>query len=173
MTDPTISTKDHPGTYDAFETAKPGEPIFTLQGGDQLAPLCVMVWAWKARKVARALDSEKARVSLLRKAKAAEEVAWAMKEYQSGDKAPPEVRSSYADEGVSVAGAVSEDAGARAKLIGGVGSLNNAIGITKEVEEMLVSLGRHTEARERILSGIDEIKAAASLIEPRRSGDRS
>lgn len=87
MSETIVSTKEQVGTYDAIETAKPGEPLFPLQGGDPLGPVCVMFWAWKARKLARTLDPDadaKEIARLLRKASAAEEVAWAMKDYQQG-----------------------------------------------------------------------------------------
>ncbi len=85
MSEQIIATKDQIGSYDAIESLKPGEPVFPLQGGDPLAPLCTMVWAWKARRLARHPDTdEKTREKLLRKASMAEEVAWAMKDYQNG-----------------------------------------------------------------------------------------
>lgn len=100
MTEIQVSTKDEPGDYDAYETAKPDEPIFTVQGGDPLGPLTVMFWCWKARQLARRQDDDKARQRMLRKAGAAEEVAWAMKEYQSGELGavnPAEVRVTFTD----------------------------------------------------------------------------
>lgn len=45
MSEQIIATKDQIGSYDAIESLKPGEPVFPLQGGDPLAPLCTMVWA--------------------------------------------------------------------------------------------------------------------------------
>lgn len=86
MSEQIIATKDQIGSYDAIESLKPGEPVFPLQGGDPLAPFCTMVWAWKARKLARSLpEDDKRREKLLRKASMAEEVAWAMKDYQNGE----------------------------------------------------------------------------------------
>lgn len=98
-----VSTPERAGEYDAIETAKPGEPLFPLQGGDPFAPECVLLWAQRAREAADRLSAEaeittaKRAVEKLtaeadklrRKATAAEEVAWAMQEYQRGDVAPP------------------------------------------------------------------------------------
>lgn len=97
-----ISTIDRAGEYDAIATAKPGEPLFPLQGGDQFAPECVLLWARRAREHADVLAAEaegtrskrkadKLREQvdhLRRKATSAEEVAWAMQEYQRDEQAP-------------------------------------------------------------------------------------
>lgn len=168
-----VSTKDKPGDYDAFETAKPGEPIFTVQGGDPLGPLTVMFWAWKARQLARTLDSDKERDFMLRKATAAEEVAWAMREYQKGEVAQPGVRANYADTGPAEAPDLGDKIKERAALISGVGSLNNAVAIAKTVEEILAQMDVHPGAQATILNGIEELRDAAAQIEPRREGERS
>lgn len=97
-----------PGPFDAYETAKPNEPVFTLQGGDPFAPHLVLLWANMARMAAGSLSYERLkeavlgatnpipveedevqRNTLLLKATSAEEVAWAMQAYQR-DWAPQE-----------------------------------------------------------------------------------
>jgi hypothetical protein len=45
----TEGTKEHPSPLDGYESAKPDEPIFTLQGGDPLASSLVRIWAYLAR----------------------------------------------------------------------------------------------------------------------------
>jgi hypothetical protein len=101
-----LSTKDKPGDYDAIETAKPGEPLFPIQGGDPLGPPCVQFWADEARSLARRImsgeeagfqpgdgdevyhpsemDKRQAK-KLLEKATQAEQVKWAMEAYQRGE----------------------------------------------------------------------------------------
>lgn len=173
MTETHISTKDKPGDYDAIETAKPGEPLFAIQGGDPLGPKTVLFWAGEARKLAGETENEKDRERLLRKATMAEEVAWAMQEYQRGVAPPEEVRANYADEGLSLPGDPSDRVKIRSALIAAVGRLNNAVGIAKEVEEALAAMEQHPEAQAVILNGVDELKDAAALIEPRRGNERS
>lgn len=173
MTESHISTKDKPGDYDAIETAKPDEPLFAIQGGDPLGPKTVLFWASEARKAAGEIENDKERERLLRKATMAEDVAWAMQEYQRGIEPVAGVRSSYADESVTLPGDPTERIKSRAAMIAGVGRLHNAIGIAKDVEETLTKMEQHPQAQAIILSGIDYLKAAADEIEPRRGSERS
>jgi hypothetical protein len=89
---------------DAYETAKPNEPIFTLQGGDPLAPSLVRLWALLARTRAEVLKPSiewitpalvaanqsslahdpKEIEELLLRATLAEEVSWNMDNYLKG-----------------------------------------------------------------------------------------
>lgn len=172
MTESHISTKDKPGDYDAIETAKPDEPLFAIQGGDPLGPKTVLYWANEARELAKTAD-EKDRERLLRKASMAEEVAWVMQEYQRGIEPVPGVRSNYADEGVTLPVVPTDQIKIRAALIAGVGRLNNAVGIAKDVEEALAGLGVHEPEQAAILNAIDQLKAIAASIEPRRGNERS
>lgn len=175
MTETHISTKDRPGDYDGMETAKTGEPVFTLQGGDPLGALTVIFWAWKARQLARTLDDGKDRERLQRRASAAEEVAWAMRAYRNGEQKQPGERASYNDQPAPDAPASTEDQIAeRAALITSVGHLNNAAAIAKSVSETLVGLGpQHFEADAKINAAIMLLQAAAEDIEPRRGNERS
>lgn len=90
---------------DAYVTAKPDEPTFTLQGGDPLAAPLVRLWALLARRRVSATrieqemfaevieaaighrvdQDERERENLLIRATAAEEVSWAMDAYVKGD----------------------------------------------------------------------------------------
>lgn len=109
---------------DAYETAKPDEPTFTLQGGDPLAARLVQFWAQLARLragviprselaeayatncVADAIensvaDDEREVRNLAVRATAAEEVSWAMQEYQKsqhGTDKPTEAADTHLDE---------------------------------------------------------------------------
>ncbi len=77
--EPLISTKETVGDYDAIETAKPGEPIFTLQGGDPFSPDTILHWAGLARAAGLVADKPEDAAKLLKKATAAEQVAWAFR----------------------------------------------------------------------------------------------
>jgi len=84
-------TKEVPGAFDAFETAKPGEPIFTLQGGDPLAAPLVLQWAKAARlkglelrESTNPVEQDKGEVLLL-KATEAEQISWDMDRYRKGE----------------------------------------------------------------------------------------
>ena len=98
------ATKENPAPLDAYETAKPDEPIFTLQGGDPLAAPLVRLWAYLARVraglrgdvswidapifVAKSTSLEhdpKACNDLLVRATAAEQVSWHMDGYRRGE----------------------------------------------------------------------------------------
>lgn len=174
MSDTNYSTKERPGEYDAIETAKPGEPLFPIQGGDPIGPLVVMFWAWKARQLARRMDEDsKERSYLLRKATSAESVAWSMREYQKGENDVAGVRASYTDDGPPLVIEHGDRVKIRQALIAGVGHLNNAIGIAQEVAEMLDAAGLSEFARDEILAGIDCLKTAAKTIEPRRGNERT
>lgn len=107
---------------DAYATAKPDEPTFTLQGGDPLAPPLVRMWALLARRRAGLLrfggegdfselieaaigndvsSDERERESLKVRATAAEEVSWAMDAYQKGEHAtdkPSEAQDTHLNE---------------------------------------------------------------------------
>lgn len=165
MSEQIISTKDQVGTYDAIETAKPGEPLFPLQGGDPLAPFCVMVWAWKARKLARTLpEDDKRRDKLLRKASAAEEVAWAMKDYQAGEGGV--TAADAADQPVQTyTGATPQAESAwRPGIVAGVRHLAEAASAFTEAAEHLPD----DQAR-ALLAGVEAVKALSAKYQPKRA----
>lgn len=185
-----VSTRDTPGDYDAIETAKPGEPLFGIQGGDPLGPPTVQFWADEARKLARkimsggddfvptrkmpnynptAADQERAE-KLLRKATAAEMVSWAMRDYQRGG--VQEVageRAHYND--TPLDSAVAHDQ--RRALILMVTELHNSLSIAHDVAEALDNLGVYPDAVNAINGAVCKLKAAADTIEPRRGMERS
>jgi hypothetical protein len=90
---------------DAYATAKPDEPTFTLQGGDPLAGPLVRTWAFLARRRAGLARFEQGSFSelieaaignsvehdeqehnnLLVRATAAEQVSWSMDDYRRGN----------------------------------------------------------------------------------------
>lgn len=109
-------TKAEPGPFDAFETAKPDEPIFTLQGGDPLAAPLVLEWARRARTAALALPDDTPRQEeLLLRATSAEEVAWSMQAYLRGEAESSDQSDAHAQRGQTMADAGGDDS--RAKLL--------------------------------------------------------
>lgn len=166
MSETIVSTKDQVGTYDAIETLKPGEPVFPLQGGDPLGPICVMFWAWKARKLARTLDPDKDAKEidrLLRKASAAEDVAWAMKDYQSG-----EGGGQIADVPEPTAGYTGNLPPAKAAwlpgIVAGVRHLQEASAAFAEAAEHLPA-----DQGAALLGVVEAIKATSAKYQPRRA----
>lgn len=98
-------TEAIPAPLDAYETAKPNEPIFTLQGGDPLSAPLIRLWALLARvrtevvrgdsdwiyppleAALRASTAHDPRESnnLLLRASQAEQVSWEMDSYRKGE----------------------------------------------------------------------------------------
>lgn len=95
-----ISTGAKPGPFDGLESAKPDEPVFTLQGGDPLAPGLVLEWVKQRRtnavkRQSDAIESGDQRSLAdaeedLERCTAAEQIAWAMKDYARGETVQPE-----------------------------------------------------------------------------------
>lgn len=156
-----VSTKDRPGTMDAIETAKPGEPLFTLQGGDPLAPTTIMFWANLARTAALAERNRDKAHHMLRKASIAEAVAWAFQDYQRGEGDEAEA----AAEAAAAAIAGDELKAALAKL---ADKLHNALAEANDVAEALGGLGTFEDPIRRIGEAVLFLKRAANDIEPRR-----
>lgn len=103
MSDEPIGSKLVPSPLDAYVTAEPDEPVFTLQGGDPLAAPLVIMWARLARarcglgfqpiatydwldKIIdeNQVEGDAARDDLLVRATESETVAWAMQSYIKG-----------------------------------------------------------------------------------------
>lgn len=158
--------------YDAHATAKEGEPTFTLQGGDPDAPEAILHYAERLRTRARRIDKRKQAVSLLQRASACDEVAWAFNDYRNEKPATPTRSRAPSDSKDLAAGAVNA-AAARAALISGVAALRNAVGYAKEVEEALAKLDLHPDQQAVILQGISLLNAAADAIDPRAPGERT
>jgi hypothetical protein len=98
------ATKENPAPLDGYESAKPDEPIFTLQGGDPLAAPLVRMWAYLARiraglsgdasmidapifvaKTTSVSHDPQACNELLVRATAAEQISWHMDGYRRGE----------------------------------------------------------------------------------------
>lgn len=194
MIDTDVSTKDHPGEFDALETAKPDEPIFVVQGGDPLGPPTVQFWADAARKEARRImDGHRAGFEpaderdeykptsiderdadkLLRKATNAEQVSWTMKAYQRGDVQPSGGRASYNDLPEVLTADGVDRAAKRRSSIAMVGQLQNSLAIAFEVAEGLSKLDLHPETEAKIRGAVTALQEAAREVEPRRGNERS
>ncbi|RPJ86301.1 MAG: hypothetical protein EHM18_06935 [Acidobacteria bacterium] len=134
MSEEPVGSKDNPSPLDAYQTAAPDEPIFTLQGGDPVSELLVLFWVELARarcglafdpldtcnKLARVIRESQVkddadRNNLLTRATEAEQVAWSMKDYKLGrpseakgeDVKPVEYRLDLHDYRIYAAGRVS------------------------------------------------------------------
>lgn len=168
-----VSTPERAGEYDAIETAKPGEALFALQGGDPFAPACVLLWAELARKQADRLMSEagattaKSKIDRLaaeadklrRKATAAEEVAWAMQEYQRGEVAAPVAEADDGDEG---------HRSAIAALSAICDRIYNSEAELTEAADALGAIGGHDAAIIKLRDAAIAAGLAVRAAEPRR-----
>ncbi|KQX18373.1 MULTISPECIES: hypothetical protein [unclassified Sphingomonas] len=161
MTDePLLSTKDRPGEYDAFETLKPGEPFFLLQGGDSLTPPTILHWADLARQAARREKKPEHRKALLMKSTHAECVAWAMEEYQRGGDFDAQQRQLALDEQTM---AVDDNI----VLARGCDRLNNAIAEALDLADA-AAMAAHVPQRGKLREAAEILRGVTRAIEPRR-----
>jgi len=161
MTDePLISTRDRPGEYDALETAKPGEPIFVLQGGDPLAPATIVHWADLARAAARVETKPDRARALLKKAASAEFAAWAMQDYQRGDDFEARQQAKADDEATMTVEA-------NVILARGCDRLHNAIFEALELADS-PAMDAFLKERGRLRAAAEMLRSVAKAIEPRR-----
>lgn len=176
--DPEISTKDRPGIYDAIETAKPGEPLFPIQGGDPFGPATVLFWVEKCRRAGMAEENPALAKELLKKASSAEHVAWAMQDYQRGIE--PERGTAKEDTRPAYSGWVDpadaetlERRRVRAGRIEAAEQLHNASGIAAGAAEALAKLRSCPEAEAKVREAIETLVEAARDVEPRRGRERT
>jgi hypothetical protein len=165
---PHPATKDRLGDYDAIETAKPGEPLFPIQGGDPHGPPTVLFWAKLCREAGLAETKPEEAVRLLRKASQAEAVAWAMQAYQRGLDAVPGA-TTYHDTTADYLATADQRSG----LIRGSTRLHNVLADALPVAEMLARFRVHPEQEVNIREAVELLKEAAFAIEPRRGNERS
>lgn len=165
-----ISTKDTLGAYDAIETAKPGEPLFPIQGGDPFGPPTVLHWASLCRVAGMSEANEAKAHKLLRKASDAEQVAWTMQAYQRGEIAIEGKRAKYNEEAEQPE---TQDRAEREAMIKGVGTLNNALALIADFADVLAKYKVHDNEKVELDDIVSRIKKAAETIEPRRENERS
>jgi hypothetical protein len=173
MTEPIVATKDRPGSYDAIESAKPGEPLFPIQGGDPFGPPTVLHWVQLCRKAGLAATDEKEAERLLRKATDAEQVAWEMQAYQRGHPEVEARRATYHDVATTVHAEADDVRKLREAMIHGASRLHNVVAEAATVVETLARFRTHPGARVEIREALALLKLAALRIEPRRGSERS
>lgn len=171
-----ISTKERPSPFDGFESAKPGEPIFTLQGGDALAAPLVREWARLARERALGggMDEAKAK-ALLIKATGAEAISWAMDEYRSGHVEIPGTHARYNEEQPDIAAKHALDRSAARVRMGRM--LDNFVAELTDAVALLRKWGEEAEepqaahffdAANIAEDGIDPMREASEMVRPAR-----
>lgn len=160
--DALVSTRERAGIYDGLESAKPGEPLFTIQGGDRFGPDTVLHWADLARTAGRQEPNPEAAAKLLKKASAAEEVAWAMRSYQRNEQPDDAQRATYSD---PEPGTTPEQSAAAARS---ADRLYNSTSEITGVVETLATQRMHPDAEVMLREALDLIRQATWQIEPRR-----
>ncbi|WOF43804.1 hypothetical protein KNJ79_02235 [Sphingopyxis indica] len=157
-----VSTRERAGAYDGLENAKPGEPIFTLQGGDPFAPPTILHWAGLARAAGLQSADKAEAARLLRKAASAEEAAWAFVDYQKGAEPLAGSRASYS-------GAEDDD---RKLEIAGLAAvadhIYNAVAHLADAADGLKALQACPEAEVALREALEPINEAVRAVEPRR-----
>lgn len=157
-----VSTRERAGIYDGLESAKPGEPLFTIQGGDRFGPATVLHWADLARTAGRDEANPELAAKLLKKASAAEEVAWAMRSYQRNEQPEDAQRATYSD---PEPGTTPEQSAAAARAADRLYNSSAEIG---GVIETLAAQRMHPDAEVMLREAADLIRQATWQIEPRR-----
>lgn len=170
MNEPIPTTRDRPGSYDAIATAKPGEILFPLQGGDPFAPPTVLHWARLARVAGLQETNQEKANRLLDKARDAEQIAWQMMAYQRGEEKIEPKHARYNDQLVVEADSQRK---VREALIRGAPSLHNALAEALLVADTLAKLRLDPEKEVEIREAVETLKMAAFAIEPRRGREQS
>jgi hypothetical protein len=139
-------TLENPSPYDALPRLRPLEPYFILLGRSAQSVQRVLDWADAHRKLWRDCEDEAERTFELKKANEAEEIAWAMQSYRSGQ--PDKVE----DKKLSYAGDDITKEAWQVQLAKGVQHLREAshqIASAIEIFGELELLGPLTETRLR------------------------
>lgn len=189
MTDQHIPTKQEPGPFDGFESLKPGEPVFPLQGGDPLSAPLVQLWASCARvragsgtpdiltapfaKLAGIAAREQAgahkREELLLRATEAEAISWEMDAYRKGEKVVERTTESYSG---YVQSQESKDAAKRTRSLYDLAqNLEEAKYHANETRMALEALGEFPDAAATLARLVGELDGVASAIRPKRRAD--
>lgn len=164
-----VSTRERAGAFDALETAKPGEPIFVVQGGDEFGPATVIFWAGLMREAAMRADKRDEAVAKFRKATNAEEVAWEMREYQRSLDDARDGRENVGEKPKGYNGVEPDaDRPEIAKLSALADRAYNAIAELSAVGDALAALGGHAAAELKFRDAVIAAGEGNKLIEPRR-----
>lgn len=185
MTDDFVPTKEEPGPFDGMENAKPGEPVFTLQGGDPLSAPLVQLWADAARvragsgtldassfaKLAQVATTDQAgkhkREELLLRATEAEGIGWAMDAYRKAEQVVERVTESYSGH------VQSEESKAEAKRQQGLHDLAQRLEEAKyhanETADALDAMEGFHDLAEMLRATVGQLDAVAVAIRPKRA----
>lgn len=178
---PHVATKDTMGEYDAIETAKPGEPLFPIQGGDPFGPPTVQFWVDLCRRAGMEEEDPKKAEALLRKASDAERIGWLMKDYQRGVAAAQPITGPDAPKATPTYTGwndpADEETMARRKVRAGrietAGQLHNIVAMASEAADRLAKLRCCPIEEVAIREAIEKLQGAAREIEPRRGMERT
>jgi hypothetical protein len=173
-----------PPPLDAYETLKPDEPGWTVQGGDPLGGPLLRIWAAFTRLRAGVItpgavntvfeeiraaanrhppENERERDGLLIRATRTEEVSWNMDVYLKGEAKFEEQLHEADDEPDALARIDLHDYRVRA-----VSKINNAVAELVEIDEELAKRDFDAGGMPIIDGIIAELKALSDAIEPRR-----
>lgn len=178
---PHVATKELLGEYDAIETAKPGEPLFPIQGGDPFGPPTVQFWVDLCRKAGMREEDPKKAEALLRKASDAERIGWLMQDYQRGvAAAAPITGPGSAKPTPTYTGwddPSDDETKARRKVRAGrietAGLLHNVVAMAHDAAERLNKLRCCPLEEVAIREAIEKLQEASREIEPRRGMERT
>jgi hypothetical protein len=178
---PHVATRDTVGEYDAIETAKPGEPLFPIQGGDPFGPRTVQFWVDLCRRAGMAEQDPKKSEALLRKASDAERIAWLMQDYQRGVEAAQPITGPGAPKATPTYTGWNDPADeetkarrmVRAGRIETAAQLHNVISMAAEAAGRLSTLRCCPLEEAMIREAIEKLQDAAREVEPRRGRERT
>lgn len=155
------ATKEQPSALDGYERAKPGEPIFTLQGGDPIAVEMVKLYISKRRQRALDMDEGREAEAELVRCSEAERTLWAMQNYLAGRaQVDAQEQSERSDEPEAVD---LFDCRVRA-----ANKLNEMRGELNEIGIELKRRGFTVQSDAPLYSALDLLEDMKDLIEPRR-----
>jgi hypothetical protein len=187
--DAPIPTKEEPGPFDGMENAKPGEPVFTLQGGDPLAAPLVQLWADCARvragvgsadclapdfaKLAGVATREKAgrhkQEELKLRATEAESIGWEMDAYRKGEKFVEQETESYSGHRESEE---SKEKAAKTRSLHELAhNLEEAKHYVHETADALEGIEEFAHMAGALRANYEQINAIATTIRPWRRAD--
>ncbi|MBN8843277.1 MAG: hypothetical protein J0H88_08510 [Sphingomonadales bacterium] len=158
-----VSTRERAGAYDALETAKEGEPIFVMQGGDALSPPTILHYAGMLRRDAMSEPDRATAEAKLHKATNAEIVAWSMKEYQRGEAVAAPIKPKGYN-GIEPDASRSEVA----QMSALADRVYNAIAELSDVGDVLSKLGGQAAAELKLRDAIVAAGEGVKLVEPRK-----
>jgi hypothetical protein len=167
------STKAEPGPFDGLERAEPDEPVFPLRAHDALAAGLVHLWVRQRResieKAAAAGEiTEEKRLLELEQAREAEEIAWAMEDWRSGQTPAPVATAKATYSGRPD---TAEEIAARNRHVAlreAARRIDNGVADAVEASEAIAPYG-FDDVRMHIAADVASLKDLAELIRPKRA----